>query len=319
MSVQEPSKPSLADSDTKGVSGSLNSLFERYLKYHETILGSTDATIKHKRVQLGGFLHYLESQDHPMLPSELTALDVLGQLSELHELGRKPATINTRLRSIKAWCRWMLKWKIIDEDPTVLVDPAKVPKIRKPFISEAHFHALLDLCPPTDLLGARRSAILWLFLTSGIRKREMANLRLEDLHWDRDSLRVIGKGEKEREAPFVYQAQLAIMKYTRHRHDELPWLWVTEEREAKRMSYDGLGRDLSRLVERAGLKGQVKDVCHIFRRTLAANAVRQGVTRPHIMGAMGWNSEAMIAHYTAAMELETEALEEVSRIKPFGG
>ena len=63
--------------------------------------------------------------------------------------------------------------------------------------------------------------MLWLFLTSGIRKREMANLRLEDLHWDRDSLRVIGKGEKEREAPFVPQAQLAIMKYTRHRHDEL--------------------------------------------------------------------------------------------------
>ncbi len=161
--------------------------------------------------------------------------------------------------------------------------------------------------------------MFWLFLTSGIRKREMANLRLEDLHWDRDSLRVIGKGEKEREAPFVPQAQLAIMKYTGHRHDELPWLWVTEEREAKRMSYDGLGRDLSRLVDRAGLKGQVKDVCHIFRRTLAANAVRQGVTRPHIMGAMGWNSEAMIAHYTAAMELETEALEEFSRIKPFGG
>ena len=72
-------------------------------------------------------------------------------------------------------------------------------------------------------------------------------------------------------------------------------------------------------MERAGLKGQVKDVCHIFRRTLAANAVRQGVTRPHIMGALGWNSEAMIAHYTAAMELESEALEEFSRIKPFGG
>ncbi len=152
------------------MSGSLNALFERYLKYHETILGSTEDTIKHKRVQLGGFLRYLESQGHSMLPSDMTALDVLGQLTELHELGRKPATLNTRLRSIKAWCRWMLKWWIIDEDPTVLVDPAKVPKIRKPFISKAHFQALLDLCHPTDLLGARRSAMLWLFLTSGIRK-----------------------------------------------------------------------------------------------------------------------------------------------------
>ena len=96
-------------------------------------------------------------------------------------------------------------------------------------------------------------------------------------------------------------------------------MWVTEEREAQKLSYDRIGRDMTRLVDRAGLKGQVVDVCHIFRRTLAANAVRRGVKRPHIMGVMGWSTEAMIAHYTSAMELETEAIGEFTRIKPFGG
>ena len=33
----------------------------------------------------------------------------------------------------------------------------------------------------------------------------------------------------------------------------------------------------------------------------------------------GWNSDAMITHYTAAMELESEAIEEFKRIDPFGG
>ena len=102
------------------------------------------------------------------------------------------------------------------------------------------------------------------------------------------------------------------------RNDELPWLWVTEGRKVKRLGYDGLGEDLSRLVKRAGLKDQLKDVCHIYRRTLAANAVRQGVTRPHIMGALGWDTEGMFAHYTAAMDLESAAIEEFARIKPFG-
>ena len=76
---------------------------------------------------------------------------------------------------------------------------------------------------------------------------------------------------------------------------------------------------MARLVERAGLRDEVKDVCHIFRRTLTANAVRQGVTRPHIMGMMGWSTEAMISHYTSAMELEAEAVEEFVRIDPFRG
>ena len=46
---------------------------------------------------------------------------------------------------------------------------------------------------------------------------------------------------------------------------------------------------------------------------------QQGVKRPHIMGALGRSSEVMIAHYTAAMELDSEAIEEFKRIDPFGG
>ena len=211
-----------------------------------------------------------------------------------------PTSLNTRLRSIKAWCNWMVDWEIIKRNPTAKIKPSKVPKIRKPFLSKEAFQALLDLCQPNSLVGARTQAMLWLFITSGVRNREMSELRQEDICWEADSLRIIeGKGQKERAAPFVPQAQLAMMKYLRHRHDELPWVWVTEEREAQRLSYDRIGRDMARLVDRAGLKGQVVDVCHIFRRTLAANAVRQGVKRPHIMGVMGWSTEAMIAHYTS--------------------
>ena len=300
------------------MSGSLNSLLDRYLQYHKTILGSTEDTLKHKQRQLGGFLRYLEGQGHSMRASGLIPLDILGQLEEMRERGLSPSSLNTRLRSIKAWCVWMVKWKIIASNPSSPVEPTKVPRIRKPFLTGAAFQALLDLCQPGRLVGARREAMLWLFITSGIRKREMSELQREDLYWEANAVRIIkGKGQKERAAPFVPQAQLAMMKYLRHRDDDLPWLWLTEERQ--RFQYDGIGRDMARLVERAGLKDQVQDVCHIFRRTLTANAVRQGVARPHIMGALGWNSDAMITHYTAAMELESEAIEEFKRIDPFGG
>ena len=164
--------------------------------------------------------------------------------------------------------------------------------------------------------------MLWLFLTSGTRKRELTNIQLDHLHWDQNNLWVMGKGQKEREAPFVIQAQLAVMKYLQHRQDDLPWLWVTASRGPRvvqRLSYDGIGEDMDRLRERAGLKGQLKDVCHIYRRTLTRDEVEQGVPRPYIKSKMGWDTEAMIEHYTAGMELESEANEAFNRLKPFGG
>lgn len=300
------------------MNGRLPALLLAYLQHHRQV-NSTDATIKHKRKELGRFVRYLEQQGHSLVASELTSLDILAHLEAMRERGLRPTSMNTSLRSIKAWCGWMVKWRIIKEDPSAPVEQSKVPRIRKPFIGPDAFQALLDQCPGSTFLGARRAAMLWLLITSGVRHLEFTQLRREDLHWESDSIRIIeGKGRKERAAPFVPQAQLAMMKYFQHRHDDLPWVWVTENKAAGQLKYDSIGQDLTRVVKRAGLKGQLPDVCHIFRRTLAANAIRQGVKNPHIRGMLDWNSDAMITHYTAYMELESEAIEEFKRIDPFG-
>lgn len=69
-------------------------------------------------------------------------------------------------------------------------------------------------------------------------------------------------------------------------------------------------------MARAGFK--VKDVMHVFRRTWAANMVRQGVPRPHVQGMAGWATPAMMAAYVANMQGESEAIEAVKDFKPWG-
>ena len=56
--------------------------------------------------------------------------------------GLSPTSLNTRLRSIKAWCNWMVDWEIIKRNPTAKIKPTKVPKIRKPLLSKEAFQAL---------------------------------------------------------------------------------------------------------------------------------------------------------------------------------
>lgn len=191
----------------------------------------------------------------------------------------------------------------------------KVPKTRKPFLTEKQFDLLLAQCPLDTLVGARRQAMIWLMATTGIRRREMWSLTKEDLDWNLGVIRVIyGKGQKERQIPFDGRCQDPMSRYLRQRKDSLDWLWVTEA--GSRMAYDSIWQDLNRAAEQAGIK--LQDTCHIFRRTFAAHTTKQKIPRPYIMGIAGWETPHMLELYVAAMEAEDEAIEAFREFKPFG-
>ena len=213
--------------------------------------------------------------------------------------------------------RWAKDWDIVPDNPAGRIRLPKVPKTRKPFLKPEAFASLIELCPLNTMMGARRQAMLWFLITSGVRRRELSLLQVADLDWKRGQVRVLhGKGQKERQVPFALEAQRPMLHYVRQRKDELPCFWVTEG--GKQLSYNGIKQDLERLFERAGIRDEIKDMCHIFRRTFAAHAVRQGIPRPYIQAIAGWSTPHMLDHYTAAMEAEERAIEAFKGYKPFG-
>ena len=140
-------------------------------------------------------------------------------------------------------------------------------------------------------------------------------LNREDLDWDNSVIRVVyGKGQKERQIPFDRRCQRAMLRYIQQRRDSLDWLWVTKE--GIRLGYDGIWQDLNRLAQRS--KVDLKDTCHIFRRTFAANAVKQSIPRPYVQAIAGWSTPQMLDLYVAAMEGEEEAIDAFKEFKPFG-
>ena len=289
-------------------------MFTAYLQYH-SIEGSTEDTLKHKRKEIGPFLRQLDEQGHSMLPSDVTLFDVVAHLEAMKLRGLAASSIHTRRRALHAWFAWMVDWEMVSINPVSKVKSPRLPRIRKPFLSESDFNRLLDLCPLTTLLGSRRASILWLLATTGMRRRELLMLKQEDVDWERGEVRIVhGKGQKERNVPFLREAQRPMLRYLNNRRDSNPCLWVTEE--GRPLSYVGLGTDVKRLFERAAIP--VKDPMHIFRRTFAARAVRQGIPRQYTQAIAGWSSPQMLDRYTAAMEAEEGAIEAFKGFKPFG-
>jgi site-specific recombinase XerD len=171
------------------------------------------------------------------------------------------------------------------------------------------FRALLKICPASTFTSARRQVTHWLRATIGMRLKELAGLMLADLDWKGGTVRIRQrKGQKDRRVPFHRNAQRAVLRYLSCRKDSFPDLWMTEERRP--LSYGGFAVDLKRLVTLAGLRGVVKDACHIFRRTWAASAVRQGIPRQFIIAAAGWSTPAM---------QEEGAVDAFRDFDPFGG
>ncbi len=157
--------------------------------------------------------------------------------------------------------------------------------------------------------------MLWMMVTTGVRRNEMWMLKKDDLDWDNSVIRVgYGKGQKERQIPFERHCQRAMLRYIQQRRNSLDWLWVTEE--GIRLGYDGIWQDMKRLAERAEV--ELKDACHIFRRTFAANAVKQNIPRPYVQTIAGWSTPQMLDHCVAAMEAEEETIEAFREFKPFG-
>ena len=292
-------------------------LLELYARYHY-VEGSTPATIKFYRKEVGLFIKFLESQGHSLSLSDVSRNDVVDHLAGLRDAGRTARTLLTRRQAILTFFNWARDWQYTAFNPVDGIKPPKVPKRPKPFLKRESFFKLLDLCPLDTFLGARWQSILWLLLASGIRLNELAHLNSDDLDWERGQVRVIfGKGQKQRMVPFPKDAQRPMLRYLAHRIDAYACLWVTEERLP--MMYYGIAQDTRRLMERAGIKGEIKDVMHIFRRTFGANAVEAGVPREFVQSRGGWADDRMLSHYVAALQEEHgKAIKSFEDIDPLG-
>ena len=112
----------------------------------------------------------------------------------------------------------------------VNVRPPEVPEEPPPVLSLDEQRALLATCTGSDEEARRDTAILLLFVASGMRRAELSGLRLEDLDLDARDAWVMGEVRRPRRCPFDKHTAAAIDRYLRLRNRradaDSPWLWL---------------------------------------------------------------------------------------------
>ena len=217
----------------------------------------------------------------------------------------KPVSVHDYYGTIKRFFNWLVEEEIIKENPMIRMHPPRVPKeIIKPFRLQ-DIGNLLALCR-NNFLGLRNRAIILTFLDTGLRLSELASIQLEDMDLDREIIKVMGKGAKERMVRIGKETQKAILKYLLQRNDGLSCLWVTEERRP--MQASGIQIMVKRLGKRAGLRN-VRCSPHTFRHTWAPAMLKLGIDMRTLQSLLGHSTLTMTLKYVESIDSE-QAIEQ---------
>ncbi len=159
-------------------------------------------------------------------------------------------TMRNFYRDLHAFFNRLVEIKKLKESPMAgMKPPRKIKYLIKPFKPD-HIRVMLEMCDDSKFLGARNQAIIRVFLDTGLRLSEMACIQLSDVNIKNRTIRVMGKGNKERIVAFGELAYLAVLKYHSFRNSDSTYLWLTEER--KPMGPWGIQEMIRRLGKSAG-------------------------------------------------------------------
>jgi site-specific recombinase XerD len=114
----------------------------------------------------------------------------------------RPASAAIRYRSLQQYFRWLVDEGEIRETPMAKMHPPTVPDEPPTVLTDANLAQLWKVTAGTSFDDRRDRAILRLLLDSGIRRAELAGLRLEDVDRDQDVVLVMGKGRRPRTVPY---------------------------------------------------------------------------------------------------------------------
>lgn len=212
-----------------------------------------------------------------------------------------PSSVATRFRGLRAYCGWLKHEEYIDRSPMEGMRTPIVPRKLRETYSEHDVRNMLALCPSNRWWGARDRLVVVLAVQGGLRRAEIAGVNMADILWDKNLLRVKGKGQKWRVVDITEPMRLAIKSWNRFRVPSEPALVQSNVRT--RMTPEGIGQVMYELGKRAGIEG--KRGPHRGRHTFVTEKLREGADIYDVQKAAGHASVATTEGYNQEVTAET--------------
>ena len=185
--------------------------FLEYLALNENASAHTVRAYESDLTQFLAFLAaHLGKKRSELSPQEFVHSHIRAFLTHLHKRGNSRSSAARKLAAVRAFGRHLRHEGAITGDPAALVGTPRQEHHLPAHLGEAEMAQLLEAPDTTRPLGRRDRAIMELFYASGLRLSELVGLDVDDVNLASRTVRVLGKGRKERLVPFNRSTEAAI-------------------------------------------------------------------------------------------------------------
>lgn len=275
-----------------------------------------DGFLRHLRVERGASKHTLSAyasdlrayvgwaQREGLDPVTLSHRELRGYLAYMDAARYSRRTIARRLSAIRSLFTYLLENGVVERNPAAVLSAPKRPARLPRAVPEAPLTALLDAPAGDGPLDLRDAAILELLYATGVRVAELVSADLRDLDLAEGTLRVLGKGAKQRLVPVHPLAARRMREYLHRGRPGLSKSFSPQRiflsRTGRELGTGDVRRMLARRISQAGLA--ISASPHAIRHSFATHLLEAGAdlrTVQELLGHVALSTTQTYTHVSA--------------------
>ncbi len=277
----------------------MKELVETFLNYLSVERGLSFNTLVSYRGDLKEYEAFLSARSAGAL-SGVTRNDIVEFMSDQKARGISSNSIARRLAAIRMFYRFLVRERVLKDDPSGLIDTPKLWKKIPDTLSVGEVEALLAQPDLRRARGIRDRAILETLYATGMRVSEAVDLKTGSVNMDVGFLRCIGKGNKERVVPLGGKAVESIRFYLEKSRRKMlgkkqsDYIFVS--RLGRRLSRQSVWKMIKSYALKAGIKKEIKP--HLLRHSFATHLLERGADLRSVQEMLGHSNISTTQIYT---------------------
>lgn len=271
--------------------------FISYLQYEKRYSANT---ITSYSADLSEFFAYLNLQFGNTLLKDINHIQIRSWLAGLKDKGLTSKSINRKISSLKSFFKYCVRTEMLENSPMTKIISPKIGKRLPVFVNEEETKKLVDTLNNSAETWKSLNAkmLITIFYNTGMRLSELISLKEKQIDFSRSSIKVLGKGNKERVIPVNKETIENIRHYQELKNKELEtsedFLLVTEKGKKLYPKYAYLL--VNQYLGTVGTLDQKSP--HVLRHTFATHLMNNGADLNAVKELLGHNSLASTQVYT---------------------
>ncbi|MEQ3665225.1 MULTISPECIES: tyrosine-type recombinase/integrase [unclassified Olleya] len=275
-------------------------LLKAFLDYLLLEKKYSQLTVNAYKKDIESFMAFISSEEETNTIQETNYSQIRSWIVNLVQKGITNKSINRKISALNGFFKFLLKIEEVKLNPLSKHKALKTSKkVQIPF-SENEINTVLDqINHNQDFEGVRNKLIIELFYSTGIRRIELINIKLKDIDLENNTIKILGKRNKERIIPLLNMVMdsVDIYKLERNKLETITdneYLFLTKK--GVKVYETLVYRIINDYFSKASTK--VKKSPHILRHSFATHLLNQGAELNAVKELLGHSSLAATQVYT---------------------